>query len=121
MLLHHVQLSCPPGGEDAARRFWSEGLGLVEVDKPRELAARGGAWFRGAESEDAVEVHVGLEEPFAPARRAHPAFVVDNLDGLARRLHALGYPVGWDEAYPGFRRLYTADAHGNRVELLQPE
>ena len=71
MRLHHVQLSCPVGGEDGARRFWVEGMGLVEVAKPPVLAARGGAWFRGG----AVEVHVGVEEPFVPARRAHPALV----------------------------------------------
>ncbi len=116
MRLHHVQLSCPAGGEDAARRFWIEGLGLREVGKPPALAARGGAWFRG----DAVEVHVGVEEGFAPARKAHPAFVVDDLDGLATRLAALAYPVGWDDDLPAHRRFYTADSHGNRIELLQP-
>lgn len=117
MRLHHVQLSCPAGGEDAARRFWSDGLGLDEVDKPSVLAARGGAWFRGPE----VEVHVGVEAGFAPARKAHPAFLVDDLDAVAARLAGLGHPVDWDDAYPGHRRCYTADAHGNRVELLQPE
>jgi catechol 2,3-dioxygenase-like lactoylglutathione lyase family enzyme len=116
MRLHHVQVSCPVGGEDAARRFWADGLGLVEVAKPPALAARGGAWFRG----DSVEVHVGVEEPFGPARKAHPAFVVDDLDALARRLAALGYPVRWDGDFPGHRRFYTADGHGNRIELLQP-
>ena len=117
MRLHHVQVSCPPGAEDAARAFWVEGLGLEEVAKPPALAGRGGAWFRG----DAVEVHVGVEEPFAPARKAHPAFVVDDLDARARRLADLDYPVRWDDAFPGHRRFYTADGHGNRIELLQPE
>jgi len=114
MRLHHVQVSCPPGGEDVARRFWGEGLGLAEVAKPPVLAARGGVWFRGS----AVEVHVGVEEPFAPARKAHPAFLVDDLDVVAARLAALSYPVRWDDHFPGYRRCYTADGHGNRVELL---
>jgi catechol 2,3-dioxygenase-like lactoylglutathione lyase family enzyme len=116
MRLHHVQVSCPVGGEDAARRFWADGLGLAEVSKPPTLAGRGGAWFRG----ESVEVHVGVEEPFAPARKAHPAFAVDDLDGVARRLAALAYPVSWDDDLPGHLRFYTADGHGNRVELLQP-
>ena len=74
MRLHHVQVACPPGGEDVARRFWAEGLGLTEVAKPADLAGRGGAWFRSyADSgEVAAEVHVGVEDPFAPARKAHP-------------------------------------------------
>ena len=72
MRLHHVQVSCPPGGEDPARRFYRELLGLPEVAKPAVLAARGGCWFRGG-----VEVHVGVEQDFVPAAKAHPRFVVD--------------------------------------------
>jgi len=118
MRLHHVQVSCPSGGEPAARRFYGELLGLPEVTKPPALAARGGCWFRGP----AVEVHVGVEEPFAPARKAHPALLVDagELDALAVRLEAAGFPVRWDPDFPGHRRIYTADGHGNRVELLAP-
>ena len=116
MRVHHVQLSCPPGGESAATRFWVDALGLRPVDKPPSLAARGGAWFRGT----TCEVHVGVEDGFAPARKAHPAFVVDDLDVVASRLAALGFPVVWDDGFPGFRRFYTCDAHGNRVELLTP-
>lgn len=116
MRLHHVQLSCPVGGEDVARRFWGAGLGLPEVAKPPALAARGGVWFRG----EGVEVHVGVEEPFWPARKAHPALLVDDPDAVAARLAALGCPVRWDGALPGYRRFYTADGHGNRIELLAP-
>ncbi len=119
MRLHHVQVSCPRGGEDAARRFYAGVLGLPEVDKPPVLAARGGCWFRG----DGVEVHVGVEEPFAPALKAHPAFHVGDhadLDAAAARLEAAGFPVRRDEehTFPGYRRLHTADGNGNRVELL---
>jgi catechol 2,3-dioxygenase-like lactoylglutathione lyase family enzyme len=116
MRFHHVQVSCPPGGEDAARRFFAEGLGIPEVDKPPVLAARGGCWFRGG----GVEVHVGVEQGFAAARKAHPAFLVDDIDELAVRLEALGFPVDRTEehTFPGHRRLHTADGNGNRVELL---
>ena len=116
MRLHHVQVSCPAGGEDAARRFYGEGLGIPEVEKPPVLAARGGCWFRG----DAVEVHVGVEQGFAPARKAHPAFLVDDIDAIGVRLEGLGFAVDRTEehTFPGHRRFHTADGNGNRVELL---
>lgn len=126
--LHHVQVACPPGAEDAARRFWSDGLGLTEVDKPADLQARGGAWFRSYDDRGAVtaEVHVGVEEPFTAARKAHPALVlgsVAELDATAARLARLGCPVDHSErhTFPGHQRVHTADPHGNRVELLAPE
>ena len=116
MRLHHVQVACPPGGEDGARRYWAEGLGMTEVEKPPALAGRGGCWCRAG----AAEGHVGVEDPFAPARKAHPALVVDDLEGVAERLVALGFEVDWAErhTFPGFERCHTFDAHGNRVELL---
>jgi catechol 2,3-dioxygenase-like lactoylglutathione lyase family enzyme len=116
MRIHHVQVSCPPGGEDAARRFYGEGLGLPEVDKPPVLAARGGCWFR----DGTVEVHVGVEQGFVPARKAHPAFVVDDLDSTAVRLEELGFAVDRTEehTFAGHRRFHSADGNGNRVELL---
>ena len=102
MILHHVQVACPPGGESAARRFYAEGLGLTEVDKPAALAARGGAWFRSYDATGAVtaEIHVGVEEPFAPARKAHPALLlpgVDELEATGARLDSLGFDVDWRE------------------------
>lgn len=116
MRLHHVQVACPRGGEDGARRFWAEGLGMTEVEKPAELAGRGGCWFRLGDA----EIHVGVEEPFAPARKAHPALVVDDLEAIAASLLARGFEVDWTErhTFPGFERCHTFDAHGNRVELL---
>lgn len=112
--LHHVQVSCPPDGEGAVRDFYGRLLGLAEVAKPPELAARGGVWFRGP----GYELHVGVQEPFMPAGKAHPAFLVPDLDGYAARLSDGGAPVIWDSAVPGYRRFHTADPHGNRVELL---
>ena len=124
MRLHHVQVACPPGGEAAARRFYADALGLTEVDKPADLAARGGCWFRAYDGSGAVtaELHVGVEDPFAPARKAHPAFVVDDLDAVATRLRGGGFEVddGQRTTFPGHLRLHAFDAHGNRVEVLQP-
>lgn len=115
MRLHHVQVSCPPGGEEAARRFYGAALGLPEVEKPPALAGRGGCWFR----DDGVEVHVGVEEGFAAARKAHPAFLVEDLEAIAVRLADAGFPVTWDDGtFPGYRRFHTLDGNGNRVELL---
>lgn len=122
--LHHVQVGCPERGEDDARRFYGAGLGLTEVAKPAALASRGGAWFRayGAAGAVTAELHVGVETPFAPARRAHPAFVVDDLAGVADRLQELGFEIDLTErdTFDGYRRFHTRDAAGNRVEVLQP-
>jgi catechol 2,3-dioxygenase-like lactoylglutathione lyase family enzyme len=121
--LHHVQVSCPVGGEDAARRFYADGLGLTEVDKPTALRGRGGAWFRAHDERGTVtaEVHVGVEDPCVPARKGHPGFVVADLAGTATALAALGFDV--DEAerltFEGYLRFHTHDAAGNRVEVLQ--
>lgn len=114
MRIHHVQVGCPVGGEDAARRFYGAVLGLPEVEKPPVLAARGGCWFRS----DEVEVHVGVEADFRPALKAHPAFLVDDLDDLAAAVERAGFPLRWDEDFPGYRRFHTADGNGNRVEVL---
>lgn len=120
--LHHVQVSSPAGGDDAARTFWSGALGLAEVQKPESLRARGGCWFRSYDERGAVsaEVHVGVEADFHPAHKAHPALVVDDLDEVAARLRAGGHPVDLTErdTFPGYQRLHTADPAGNRVEIL---
>ena len=120
MRLHHVQVACPPGGEEIARRFYADSLGMSEVAKPAELAARGGAWFR---SSHGAEIHVGVEDPFVPARKAHPALLLDDaaaLEATAARLGELGFEVDWSQrdGFPGHARFHTFDGHGNRVELL---
>jgi catechol 2,3-dioxygenase-like lactoylglutathione lyase family enzyme len=112
--LHHVQVGCPAAGEPAARRFYAGLLGLREVHKPPVLAMRGGVWFRG----EGYELHVGVEADFRPARKAHPAFRVDDIDAVATVLAAAGCLVEWDDELPGYRRFYTADPHANRVEIL---
>jgi catechol 2,3-dioxygenase-like lactoylglutathione lyase family enzyme len=114
--LHHVQLAIPAGGEDVARAFYRDVLGMTELEKPPELAARGGCWFRGG----GWEVHLGVEDGFAPARKAHPGVLVEGLDELATTLTAAGYRAQWDPHFPGHRRIYSSDGHGNRVEFLEP-
>ncbi|GIL30040.1 VOC family protein [Actinocatenispora comari] len=115
-MIHHVQLSCPAGSEDALRAFYAGVLGLTEIAKPPVLAARGGCWFRG----HGIELHLGVEADFAPARKAHPGLIWPDLDTLAERLTAAGYPVDWDDNFPGMRRFHSADCHGNRLEFLHP-
>jgi catechol 2,3-dioxygenase-like lactoylglutathione lyase family enzyme len=121
--LHHVQVACPVGGEEDARRFYRDALGLTEVEKPVALRGRGGAWFRSYDALGAVvaEIHVGVEEPFRPARRAHPALVVDDLDGVAASVAAAGFEVDdrERETFEGYLRFHTQDGAGNRIEVLQ--
>jgi catechol 2,3-dioxygenase-like lactoylglutathione lyase family enzyme len=114
--LDHVQLAAPRGCEAEARRFYGDVLGLPEVAKPRSLQGRGGVWF----SLGRQQLHVGVEEPFSPARKAHPALRVEpaELDTVAERLASAGSKVAWDDLLPGVRRFYTEDPWGNRVELL---
>ena len=112
--IDHVQVAAPPGGEEAARAFYGELLGLTEIPKPERLRPRGGVWFAVGDE----QLHVGIEEPFAPARKAHPALAIaraDDLRALADRLMAAGHGVQWDGA-----RCYVADPFGNRLELLAP-
>jgi catechol 2,3-dioxygenase-like lactoylglutathione lyase family enzyme len=111
--IDHVQIAAPPGCETVARAFYGELLGLEEIAKPAALAARGGCWFRAG----AQELHIGVEEPFAPARKAHPGLVADDLDTLAERLRDAGHDVAFDEAIPGTRRFHVADPFGNRLEI----
>lgn len=113
--IDHVQLACPPGGEPQARAFYVELLGLTERPKPAPLASRGGCWFGG----DGFELHVGVDAEFRPARKAHPALLVDDLGALARTLDGAGHPVRWDDELPGTTRCYVDDPFGNRIELVQ--
>jgi catechol 2,3-dioxygenase-like lactoylglutathione lyase family enzyme len=121
--LHHVQVACPAGGEDVVRRFYGDGLGLTEVEKPEALRGRGGVWFRSYDDHGAVaaELHVGVDDPFVPARKAHPAFLVDDVDATAYRLRSAGFEVDEREreTFEGYLRFHAADPHGNRVEVLQ--
>jgi catechol 2,3-dioxygenase-like lactoylglutathione lyase family enzyme len=114
--IDHVQLAAPAGCEDEARRFFGGLLGLDEVAKPESLRARGGVWF----SLGAQQLHIGVQEGFVPARKAHPAILVETgaLDELARRLQDHSAKVLWDDDLDGVRRFFTDDPWGNRIEVL---
>ena len=112
--IDHVQLGMPVGGEDAARAFYVDILGLREVPKPVELAGRGGAWFAGR----SVAIHLGVEVDFRPASKAHPAFTVDDLAAARDRLEAAGVATTADDSGLPVRRCYVHDPFGNRIELV---
>jgi catechol 2,3-dioxygenase-like lactoylglutathione lyase family enzyme len=115
--LHHVQLAMPAGEEEAARRFYGTVLGLAEVPRPRSLSPAGGVWF----VRDGLEVHLGVEERFTPADKAHPALLVDGLEKVRARIEEAGYRVTDTVQLEGFHRVYVRDPFGNRVELIEPE
>ena len=113
--LHHIQLAMPAGQEDQARAFYAGVLGLPEVEKPDVLKTRGGVWFE----RDGLRVHLGVEDPFTPARKAHPAFQVTLLEKIMTQLTAKGVAFTRDIDLPGIRRLHVADPYGNRIEILE--
>jgi catechol 2,3-dioxygenase-like lactoylglutathione lyase family enzyme len=115
--LHHVQLAMPSGEEERARQFFVGILGMTEIAKPAVLAERGGAWFRAG----GLELHLGVESDFRPARKAHPGILVEDLDALSGRLSAAGCSVQPDNDFPGFRRFYATDPFNNRLEFLEPD
>lgn len=110
----HVQVAMPAGEEARARHFYGELLGLDELPKPAETAGRGGVWFRCG----ALQLHLGVEVPFRPALKAHPAFRVADLAVLVARLRAAGCVVKGDRSLPDVERAFTADPFGNRIELV---
>ena len=114
----HVQLAAPPGSEDALRAYYSGVLGMTEIPKPPVLAARGGCWFAAAGG--AVQLHLGVEADFRPAKKAHPGLRVTAIDAYAARLEERGAKVVWDYDLPGHRRFYSEDPVGNRLEFLEP-
>jgi catechol 2,3-dioxygenase-like lactoylglutathione lyase family enzyme len=114
--IDHVQAPMPAGEEERARVFYRDLLGLPEQPKPPELAKRGGCWFESAR----VKVHLGVETPFTPAKKAHIAFRVDDVLSLARRARAAGFEVVDDDLLPGHDRIYIYDPFGNRLEFLKP-
>jgi hypothetical protein len=116
----HVQPAAPPGSEDRLRVSYADVLGMTEIPEPPAAAARGGCWFRAG----AVHLHLGVEENFRPARKAHPGLWVTRIEAYAARLAARGAPVTWDDDWdddlPGHRRFSSEDPVGNRLEFLEP-
>lgn len=111
----HVQLAMPKGSEDRARGFYGEVLGLKEIPKPQALAGRGGCWFAAG----AAQVHLGVEEDFRPAKKAHPALLVEGLDEILAKCRAAGLPTRPDAEIDGRRRVHVFDPFGNRLELTE--
>ena len=114
--IDHVQIAMPAGEEQKARAFYVDVLGFIEIPKPAELAKRGGAWFQS----ERVQVHLGVEADFKPARKAHPAFIVSDLDALIVKVQAAGYDT--DTSQPpldGYKRAHVFDPFGNRIELME--
>ncbi|MHB8455001.1 MAG: VOC family protein [Acidiferrobacterales bacterium] len=114
--IEHIQLAMPQCEEQRARDFYSRILGIPEVPKPPELARRGGVWFEN----QFLKLHLGVETDFRPARKAHPALLVEDLRSLVIRLRENGYAVIRDDSLEGFFRVYVSDPFGNRVELMEP-
>lgn len=115
MQIDHVQLAMPPGGEGRARSFYGDLLGLPETPKPPNLAPRGGCWFES----ERVKIHLGVEDDFRPARKAHPALLVAGLPSLVEVLSGAGVHVVEGEPLAGYDRVYAYDPFGNRLELLE--
>lgn len=115
--IDHVQLAMPAGGEGDARTFYADLLGISEKQKPENLARRGGCWFEDGD----LKIHLGVEAEFRPARKAHPALLVDDLPALVARLRAADVTVRDDEPLDGYQRVYVDDPFGNRLELMEPD
>jgi catechol 2,3-dioxygenase-like lactoylglutathione lyase family enzyme len=116
IFIDHVQLAMPAGEEEKARSFFVNVLGFTEISKPPELAKRGGAWFRSGN----VQLHIGVEKDFHPARKAHPAFIVDDLDAILQKIHLAEYET--DTSQPpldGYKRAHVFDPFGNRIDLME--
>jgi catechol 2,3-dioxygenase-like lactoylglutathione lyase family enzyme len=113
--LDHILLAMPAGRESDARKFYQGILRIPEAIKPSDLAARGGCWFEDGE----LKVHLGVEKNFAPARKAHPAFLVEDLAALTSTLVTAGFPISHDEPLEGYDRIFVHDPFGNRIELME--
>ena len=114
--IHHVQVAMPRDEEAAARAFYGDLLGFEEIAKPENLAKRGGAWFQTGN----LQLHLGVDADFTPAKKAHVAYEVSDLAAVRERLISAGVAIVEDDELPGFERFYVADPFGNRVEILQP-
>lgn len=115
--LDHIQIAIPEGQEDLARAFWCDALGLPELAKPKALVARGGLWVQL----DGLELHLGVDPSFTPAKKAHPGFLVTDIDHVAQRIASTGQEPTWDSTIKNRRRFFAEDLFGNRLEFLQKD
>ncbi len=115
--LHHVQIAMPMGGEDRARAFYGAMIGLTETPKPEDMRKRGGCWFEGG----TARIHLGIEEDFRPARKAHPALQISDFIALKQKLLDAGYEISPDNPIDGLSRFFVDDPFGNKVEIIASE
>ncbi|RLL45502.1 glyoxalase [Oceanobacillus piezotolerans] len=113
--IDHVQLAAPIGAEEKARAFYQAILGFQEIEKPPLLRRNGGVWFKAGN----VEIHVGVEPSFTPAKKAHPAIQVKRLDALMEHLKESEIEITVDNKIPSVNRFYVMDPFGNRLEFLE--
>lgn len=113
--IDHIQLAAPKGSEEEARQFFHGILGMKEIEKPDELKKRGGVWFEFG----SYQIHIGIEEPFSPAKKAHPAFYVKSIEDLKRHLISHGIEIREDHSIPDVVRFHTDDPFGNRLEFVE--
>jgi catechol 2,3-dioxygenase-like lactoylglutathione lyase family enzyme len=113
--IDHVQIAAPAGCEAQARWFFGSVLGMTELEKPAELAQRGGCWFQCGEQ----QLHIGVEQDFHPAKKAHPAFRVRYLISLKTRLNTYAISFREDNANPEVKRIFVDDPWGNRLEFVE--
>ena len=113
--IDHVQIAAPKEKEERTRNFYREILGMKEIEKPEPLKLRGGVWFEFGD----FQLHVGVEEPFSPAKKAHPAFVVNGYEALQKHLREQDVEVKSDDSIPGVERFFVFDPFGNRLEFLK--
>jgi catechol 2,3-dioxygenase-like lactoylglutathione lyase family enzyme len=115
MMIDHIQIAMPANEEAKARAFYGELLGLTEIEKPEALRARGGCWFQVGTQ----QLHLGVEAEFRPAKKAHPAFRIQNYEALQQRLEQTGFAITPDDMLKDVERFYTHDPFGNRPSLLR--
>jgi catechol 2,3-dioxygenase-like lactoylglutathione lyase family enzyme len=113
--IHHVQLAMPDGEDADAVRFYADTLGLTQVPRPEALSPRGGVWFLSGD----LEVHLGVEDQFRPAVKAHPAILVNGLRTIRTRIEEAGYKISDTVQIEGYDRVYVRDPFGNRLELIE--
>ena len=114
--IDHVQIAMPAGEEEKARKFYINVLGFTETPKPPELAKRGGVWFQS----ESVQLHLGVEADFKAARKAHPAFLVNDLETLIANVQRAGYETDTSQpSLDGYKRAHIFDPFGNRIELME--
>jgi catechol 2,3-dioxygenase-like lactoylglutathione lyase family enzyme len=113
--VEHVQLAIPPNGENLARVFYGEILGLREKSKPEHLAQYGGVWFEQYD----LKLHLGVDHNFSPSKKSHPGLLVEDLDELVSRCEHSGYEIVTGRSFESYRQVYVTDPFGNRIELLE--